>query len=219
MRVLGSDGPPIVLLHGLGASGDFWGGGYDALASGHRVVVPDLPGFGRRPWPASRCRVEDHADALARSLLELGLGGDRVLVVAHSFGALVALALSRRQPDLVRGVIVFSVPLTADIGTLRRVIRRAIGSRRRSAAGWVRVAAQFSSDLAATSVPVRLVIGTRDAVTDLATGRSLAERNRNVGIVAWHHADHHVAEKYPAACRVQIENLIAGFAPALSIVR
>src|SRR5215831_690960 len=98
LRTLGSAGPAIVLVHGLGTSGSFWGAGYDALASRHRLVVPDLPGLGRRPWPASPCRVDDQP----------------VVVVAHSLGALVALALTRRRPELVAGVALFAPPLDRD---------------------------------------------------------------------------------------------------------
>ena len=49
-RVFG-EGTPIVLLHGLGASGVYWGSAYDRLGDGHRLVVPDLLGFGASPRP------------------------------------------------------------------------------------------------------------------------------------------------------------------------
>src|SRR5690349_8772574 len=149
VRTLGSEGRPIVLLHGLGASGDFWGAGYDALASRHRLVVPDLPGIGRRPWPASACRVDDHADALAASLGRLGVDDEPVVVVAHSLGALVALSFARRRPELVAGVALFAPPLDRDtLGRRRAIWRRVrLGSRRR-AAGWVAAAANVPVALA-----------------------------------------------------------------------
>jgi pimeloyl-ACP methyl ester carboxylesterase len=43
------EGPPIVLVHGLGVSADYWWrNGPPLAAAGHRVLAPDLPGFGRR---------------------------------------------------------------------------------------------------------------------------------------------------------------------------
>jgi pimeloyl-ACP methyl ester carboxylesterase len=221
LRTLGSAGPGIVLIHGLGASGSFWGAGYDGLASRHRLVVPDLPGLGRRPWPASPCRVDDHADALAGSLGGVGLDGEPVVVVAHSLGALVALALARRRPELVAGVALFAPPLDRDRLVLHRAVWRRVrlASRRRAASGWSAVAADIPVRLAATAVPVQLVIGTKDGRADLASARSLAEQNPNVGVVAWPHADHDVPSTYPAACRVQIEHLVEGFERASRVVR
>jgi pimeloyl-ACP methyl ester carboxylesterase len=221
LRLLGSEGPAIVLIHGLGTSGDFWGDGYAALASGHRLVVPDLPGFGRRPWPASPCRIDDHAEALAHSLGRAGVDDEPMVVVAHSLGALVALALARRRPELLGGVALFAPPLDRDALVRRRPIRRGVRltSRRRALARWVAVAAGVPAALAATTVPVQLVIGTKDGGGDLALAHTLAEQNRNLGVVAWAHADHHVASTYPAACRVQIEHLVAGFERTPSVAR
>ena len=65
VRVLGDTGPPIVLLHGLVASGVFWGGAYDRLADHHRLVVPDLLGFGRSPRPASGYGAADEVEPAA----------------------------------------------------------------------------------------------------------------------------------------------------------
>jgi pimeloyl-ACP methyl ester carboxylesterase len=214
VRTVGSEGPAIVLIHGIGTSGEFWDAGYDALAAGHRLVVPDLPGFGRRPWPASPCRVDDHAAALACTLAQTGVDGEPMVLVAHSLGALVALVLARRRPELVAGVVLFAPPLDRDGLAQRRTIWRRVrlGSRRRAATGWAGVAADVPAVLAATGVPVQLVIGTKDGLGDLASARRLAEQNPNLGVAAWPHADHDVVSRYPAACRVQIEHLVAGFA-------
>ena len=53
MRCLfaGSGGPPVVLIHGLGASAEIWSFNIGPLASRNRVFVPDLPGFGRTAMP------------------------------------------------------------------------------------------------------------------------------------------------------------------------
>jgi len=47
----GEDGPPVVLIHGLGASAEIWSANIGALAANHRVFAPDLPGFGRTAVP------------------------------------------------------------------------------------------------------------------------------------------------------------------------
>ena len=50
-RQAGGDGLPVILIHGLGASAEIWSANIGALASHHRVYVPDLPGFGRTDKP------------------------------------------------------------------------------------------------------------------------------------------------------------------------
>ena len=50
-RQAGGDGLPVILIHGLGASAEIWSANIGALASRHRVYVPDLPGFGRTEKP------------------------------------------------------------------------------------------------------------------------------------------------------------------------
>jgi pimeloyl-ACP methyl ester carboxylesterase len=132
----------------------------------------------------------------------------------------VALALAGRRPGLVAGVALFAPPLDRDSLGRRRAIRRRVrfGSRRR-AAGWAAVAGVVPAVLVASAVPVQLVIGTKDGVIDLAAARSLAEHNPNLGVVVWPHADRDVVSTYPAACRVQIEHLVAGFERSPSVLR
>lgn len=112
-RTLGEQGSPVVLLHGLVASGLWWGGAYDVLARRHRLVVPDLLGFGRSPRPTSDCGPDDHVGALLTCLDELGIS-EPVTIGAHSLGSLLAIRLAATHPDRVAGVVAFGPPLYAD---------------------------------------------------------------------------------------------------------
>jgi len=101
-----------VLLHGLVGSGRFWGADYDVLASDHRLVVPDLLGFGRSERPSGGYGPDEHADAVAGALHALGI--DRPATVgAHSLGTVVALRLAARHPHLVASITAFGPPLYA----------------------------------------------------------------------------------------------------------
>ena len=107
----GEDRPVIVLLHGLTASGDWWGGGYDVLAEDAEVVVPDLLGFGASmDVDRGDFSREAHLDALDAMVDELGLTGRPLTVVGHSMGTLVELHWAARRPETVR-VVAFSAPL------------------------------------------------------------------------------------------------------------
>lgn len=115
VRVLGSGGPVVVLLHGLVSSGLEWGSAWDALAAGGRVVVPDLLGFGRSlAAPTTGYGVDEHLVALESCLAALGLVDEPVLLVGHSMGGVLALCWAQRRVAAgapVVGVAAFCPPL------------------------------------------------------------------------------------------------------------
>lgn len=120
-RLVGEGNISVALLHGLFNSGRYWGAHYDDIADPGALVVPDLLGFGRAPKPPSGYTADAHADAVAQTLRDCGVHG-RVLLGAHSIGALVAMRLAIRHPDLVGGIVAFAPPLYATPHSARRQI-------------------------------------------------------------------------------------------------
>ncbi len=94
-------GPPVLLLHGIGASADDWDFQRPALEPAHTVVRLDLRGHGRSAW-RRWFRIEDLADDAGALLDHLALGPTHV--IGHSLGGAVALALALAQPDQVRSL-------------------------------------------------------------------------------------------------------------------
>lgn len=103
-RVHGA-GEPVVLLHGIPGSAGVWDHVVERLAGEHRVVVPDLLGFGSSPGEADieTLWADSQARALAALLDELGI--ERAALVGHDFGGPVALALTAARPDLATGLV------------------------------------------------------------------------------------------------------------------
>jgi len=97
--------PPLLLIHGSGASGGSWAPVVPALAERHHVIRVDLPGCGQSP-PAPSYDVSAQAARVA-AVLD-GLGHGRVVVVGHSSGGYVATALAERRPDLVGALALVS---------------------------------------------------------------------------------------------------------------
>jgi pimeloyl-ACP methyl ester carboxylesterase len=106
-----ADGPPVVLLHGFPELGFSWRHQIPALAAaGHRVLVPDLRGFGRSEAPEP---VEAYAiDVLARDVLAIldHAGADRGVLVGHDWGADLAWKTAWLHPERVSAVAGLSVP-------------------------------------------------------------------------------------------------------------
>ena len=94
----------LLYVHGLGESGlSLEGIAGDERLAGWRHLVPDMPGYGRSPWPAEPGSLAHLADHLARFVTALDTGP--VVVLGHSMGGVVALLLAERHPALVRAIV------------------------------------------------------------------------------------------------------------------
>lgn len=95
-------GPPVVLLHGVGLQADACAPQIDAFRATHRVIAPDMLGHGQSPRPKGPMALGDYARA-TRCLLDAL--PEPALVIGHSMGAMIALDLASRAPDKVCGVV------------------------------------------------------------------------------------------------------------------
>jgi pimeloyl-ACP methyl ester carboxylesterase len=103
------NGRPLVLLHGNGSMiQDFESSGLIDLAAGnYRVIVFDRPGFGHSSRPRNVIWTpEVQADLLRKALDRLSV--QRAIVLGHSWGASVALALAIRYPSFVEALVLAS---------------------------------------------------------------------------------------------------------------
>jgi len=105
--VAGTEGPPILLLHGFGSDRSSWLANQQELAVAGRVYALDLPGHGETP-PVGAGRLSDLAAAVERALEGSGIG--QVDVVAHSLGGAVAILLAATRPDRIRSLALIAPP-------------------------------------------------------------------------------------------------------------
>ena len=101
-------GPDLVLIHGAMTTGHDWlvSPVHEALARSHRVTVIDRPGHGLSRRPRFGGTPREQADQIAEGLAKLGIR--RALFAAHSYGALVALAIAERHAPLVAELVLVS---------------------------------------------------------------------------------------------------------------
>lgn len=103
------EGPTLVLIHGNGVTSQDYvlSGLFDRLAESYRVIAFDRPGFGHserprdRPWPA-----EAQADLILAALAKLDV--ESTVLVAHSWGTLVALRAALNAPERLQGLVLMS---------------------------------------------------------------------------------------------------------------
>ncbi len=97
------DGPPVVLIHGLGASFWNWWRNLPELARHFRVIAFDLLGCGASAKPAVRYTAEACTRQLV-GLLDL-LGIQRAALIGHSMGSRIALNTALTHPERVHSMV------------------------------------------------------------------------------------------------------------------
>lgn len=166
------DGPPVVLLHGLGGCQDNWELQLPAFTPHFRVIAPDLRGHGQSPKPKGPYRMAQLAADVAMLLMRLQTGPARVLGL--SLGGAVAQQLAIDEPQLVRSLVL--------VNTLPRFVshdwrQRLLGLRRFLAAyfaGMDKVADDVARRLfpLVEQTPLRLEAAARLALNDPAAYRA-----------------------------------------------
>jgi pimeloyl-ACP methyl ester carboxylesterase len=117
---VGGKGPPAVLLHGFGETGDMWAPLAVELVHGHTVIVPDLRGMGLSSRPAAGYNKKTQGEDIAGVLDALKVG--KVDLVTHDIGNMVGYAFAAEHPDRVAKFVLMDAPLPG-IGPWEDLIR------------------------------------------------------------------------------------------------
>ena len=107
-------GPAVLMIHGLGGTANFYQVQAEALVRDYSVIRVDLAGAGRSP-ATENITIDSHADDLAAVIRESG--HDKVVVVGHSMGTLIARSLAARHTGSVGGLVL--------LGAVARLTSRA----------------------------------------------------------------------------------------------
>jgi pimeloyl-ACP methyl ester carboxylesterase len=105
-------GPVLVLLHGFCETCEIWADVAQKLSLNYRVIAPDLPGFGTRPILSDCFTIKQVGHAIADLLTALKV--DQCILIGHSLGGYVALAVAEERPSMVVGLCLFHSTAFAD---------------------------------------------------------------------------------------------------------
>jgi 2-hydroxy-6-oxonona-2,4-dienedioate hydrolase len=189
------EGPPIVLVHGLGVSARYLLPTGERLAGDFAVHAPNLPGFGPSEKPPAALGLTALADVLASWLDVVGL--DAPVVLGNSFGCQIAVELAARHPGRASRLVLVGPTVDRHARTLARQLfglmrdslseplaLNALVVRDYLRAGPIRVwrtaqdalADRIEDKVARLELPILVVVGERDGFVSERWGRELAAR-------------------------------------------
>lgn len=127
----GSETDPVaLLLHGFPQSSHAWEREMGKLASdGFFAVAPDMRGYGKSDKPREVASYK--SDRLALDVKEIvrALGREKVMLVAHDWGAVVAFMAAALHPDVVEKLVILNGPHP---DAMKQALKRSSAQRRRS---------------------------------------------------------------------------------------
>jgi pimeloyl-ACP methyl ester carboxylesterase len=105
-------GRPVYLLHGLALDHSIWLEMADTYADQAQFIMPDLRGHGRTPLGNANASLEQ----LANDVIQLAdfLGHERFILVGHSMGGYIALALAETHPERLAGLVMVTSNARSD---------------------------------------------------------------------------------------------------------
>lgn len=213
------NGPPIVLVHGFGATSLRWARLASALAPEYEVVAYDARGHGESDAPDSGYALDDRVADL-RGLVE-ALGLDDPVLVGHSMGAATVAWTAARYPELPRAVVLedpVGLHEQSDRDPDERAAEARAGTEQAedpsadpqvaaaiARAGYPAPHAETFSQIECPALVVRSDRDVAERVADLDAAESLAEGR----LVHVHDAGHHVFDDEYDAALAELRTFLA----------
>lgn len=117
-------GQSVILIHGFCEIGAMWEDFAQELSKDFRVLCPDLPGFGKSPLPKPQISLEETAVMLEEWMEEHSIQDP--VIIGHSLGGYVALALLELMGSKIRGIGLFHSTAFADDAEKKQMRNRTI---------------------------------------------------------------------------------------------
>jgi pimeloyl-ACP methyl ester carboxylesterase len=105
-------GTPVVFLHGFCESHKIWIDFIAPFSNDIRILNVDMPGFGASPLPTNNLSIDSVGLSIIEWLEELKISN--AVLIGHSLGGYVALAIAEQRPDLISGFALFHSTAYAD---------------------------------------------------------------------------------------------------------
>ena len=100
-RVIGN-GAAVMLIHGFAEDNSIWNDISAALSENYQLILPNIPGSGGSPAMTIQHSIDDYAAAMLAILQEEQLAN--VVVIGHSMGGYIALAMAEKKPSTIKAL-------------------------------------------------------------------------------------------------------------------
>jgi pimeloyl-ACP methyl ester carboxylesterase len=127
-RPVRADLGPVLLIHGFGGSIGHWRHNMPVLAQHHTVYAVDLMGFGASQKGDAAYTTAFWVDQMYEFWRHLI--GEPVVLVGHSIGSSICIALAAQHPDMVKAIVMFTLPDASvlEVPAALRPVTAALGS-------------------------------------------------------------------------------------------
>lgn len=212
-------GFPLVLLHGNGESHEYFAHQIDHFAPKHRVLALDTRGHGKSPRGEGEFSIARFAEDLHDFLCARGI--EQADVLGFSDGGNIALAFALRWPEMVRKLVLnganlspagvrplVQAPIVLGYHIARLFAAKSAGARHNAEMLGLMVNEPHvdPAQLAALSMPVLVIAGTRDMIARRHT--ELIARSIPGARLVLLDGDHFIAAKAPDAFNRAVEEFL-----------
>lgn len=170
-QTAGSQGTPVLLIHGLGASSQHWRKNIAVLAEQHRVYAIDLIGFGQSAKPKPGEPIDYRFETWGEQINDFcrDVIGEAVQIAGNSIGCIVGLQAAVNQPEQIKSLALLDCALRLQHERKLNWYRRIIFPRVQKLLTYPPIGHFFFSKLAQPQVIRKALLqayGRKEAVTD-----------------------------------------------------
>lgn len=205
----------VIILHGWGSCAEKWQEIKTSLESNDcKVLVPDLPGFGKSPPPKYAWSVDDYVDWLNGFCEKQELS--QIFLMGHSFGGRIAIKFAVKYPEKLKGLILassagiknksFSIKLMKEgAKLLPRAVRRFLGKffYRSKGIGIMKevfknvIEEDLTPCLMQIKTPTLILWGKKDKLTPVKDGYLMKQKIPNSQLEVFENIGHSLRRENP----------------------
>ncbi len=121
-EIIGSGDKKVIFIHGLTGSKNYWKNDLDAVGKTHQLLLVDLLGFGDSPKPNSDYSLNVQLEALEKIIKKENFNNGQSIIVGHSMGAIITLAMLAKHSAWFDGAVITGIPVYKDKNEFREIM-------------------------------------------------------------------------------------------------
>ena len=121
-EIVGSGNKKLVFIHGLTGSKNYWKSELETVSKTHQLLLVDLLGFGDSPKPNSEYSLNIQLNALEKIITKENFNDGNAVIVGHSMGAIISLALLAKHNNWFEGAVITGLPVYKDKNEFREIM-------------------------------------------------------------------------------------------------